>query len=138
MPDNGRADEQAVIMIVEDNDVLHKAYREILEVHGYRTISAMRGGEALRLARQQRPSLVLLDIMLPDILGWEVQHRLAGDPLTEGVPVVGISAIGDRDAPSRALQAGFAAFLPKPVRIAELVGQVEALLHPSSVLPTEI
>jgi DNA-binding response OmpR family regulator len=131
-------DDPAVILIVEDNELLQEAYREVLRMSGYRTVSALTGEEALRLAREQAPNLILLDIMLPDLLGWEIQQRLASDLPTRSVPVVEVSAIGDPDAPSRAQEAGFAAFLPKPVRIAELVRQVEAVLRPAAFLETEI
>jgi len=139
MPTTDQTRKPPTILVVEDNAILHEAFCEILEMQGYRTVSAMTGREALRLARDRQPNLILLDIMLPDMLGWEIQHQLSLGPPTASVPVLGISAIGDPAAPSRALAAGFAAFLPKPVRMVELIRQVESLLElpPSGGAATE-
>jgi two-component system, cell cycle response regulator DivK len=125
--------QRRTILVVEDNALLQHAYCQILEAQDFRTIAASTGAEGLRLAREQRPNLILLDVMLPDMSGWEVQQRLARDAATASIPVVGLSAIGDPDAANHAMKIGFTTFLRKPVRMATLIGIVRSVIEPPTV-----
>ena len=102
-----------------------KLFRDVLLATGYRTLEATTGGEAVELAAEHSPDLVLMDIQLPDIDGVEALGRLRADERTASVPVLALTAQameGDRE---RFLAAGFDGYLSKPVNIAELVATVK-------------
>ena len=112
------------ILVVEDNATNMKLFRDVLQAKGYRTIEATTGSEAVALAVEHVPALVLMDIQLPDIDGMEALGRLRADARTAAVPVLAVTALamdGDRE---RFLDAGFDDYVPKPVDIAALVATV--------------
>ena len=116
--------EGAQILIVEDNDKNMKLFRDVLIAKGYRTLEATTGEQAVALAAERSPDLVLMDIQLPDIDGVEALGRLRADGRTTAVPVLALTAQameGDRE---RFLAAGFDGYLSKPVDIAELIATV--------------
>ena len=112
------------ILVVEDNATNMKLFRDVLQAKGYRTIEATTGSEAVALAVEHAPALVLMDIQLPDIDGMEALGRLRADARTAAVPVLAVTALamdGDRE---RFRDAGFDDSVPKPVDIAALVATV--------------
>jgi two-component system cell cycle response regulator DivK len=116
------ADER--VLIVEDNDKNMKLFRDVLIAKGYRTLEATTGEQAVALAAERSPDLVLMDIQLPDIDGVEALGRLRADGRTTSVPVLALTAQameGDRE---RFLAAGFDGYLSKPVDIAEFIATV--------------
>jgi two-component system cell cycle response regulator DivK len=117
--------EGAQILVVEDNEKSMKLFRDLLEATGYRTLEATTGAEAVELATELRPDLVLMDIQLPDIDGVEALGRLRADERTASIPVLALTAQameGDRE---RFLAAGFDAYLSKPVNIVSFIGTVK-------------
>jgi two-component system cell cycle response regulator DivK len=122
----------AQILVVEDNDKNMKLFRDVLLAKGYRTLEATTGGEAVALAAEHAPDLVLMDIQLPDIDGVEALGRLRADGRTASVPVLALTAQameGDRE---RFLAAGFDGYLSKPVNIAEFVATVKRYCEEAS------
>ena len=118
----------AQVLVVEDNERNMKLFREVLLATGYRTLEATTGGQAVALAAEKRPDLVLMDIQLPDIDGVEALGRLRADRRTSSIPVLALTAQamhGDRE---RFLAAGFDGYLAKPVDILELVEAVRERL----------
>jgi two-component system, cell cycle response regulator DivK len=114
----------AQILVVEDNEKNMKLFRDVLLATGYRTLEATTGGEAVALAAEHSPDLVLMDIQLPDIDGIEALGRLRADGRTASLPVLALTAQameGDRE---RFLAAGFDGYLSKPVNVADLVAIV--------------
>ncbi|HET9671759.1 MAG TPA: response regulator [Actinomycetota bacterium] len=112
------------ILVVEDNDKNMKLFRDVLAAAGYRTLEATTGSEAVDLAAEQEPDLVLMDIQLPDLDGVQALHRLRADARTATIPVLALTAQamhGDRE---RFLEAGFDGYLSKPVNVRELIGVV--------------
>ena len=112
------------ILVVEDNATNMKLFRDVLQARGYRTIEATTGNEAIELAVEHAPALVLMDVQLPDIDGVEALCRLRADARTASVPVLAVTALamdGDRE---RFLDAGFDDYVPKPVDIAALAAMV--------------
>ncbi len=112
------------VLIVEDNETSMKLFRDVLAATGYRTLEATTGGQALELAVEHGPDLVLMDIQLPDIDGVEALRRLRADERTASVSVLALTAQamhGDRE---RFLAAGFDGYIAKPVDVLELVDTV--------------
>ncbi|EAW36189.1 sensor histidine kinase [Lyngbya sp. PCC 8106] len=110
---------------IEDNLLLLTA---ILTEKGYQVQSAVNGLSALSLAVQNRPDLILLDIMMPDINGYEVCHRLKADPRTKDIPIIFISALGEVFDQVKAFSIGAVDYLTKPIRIPELLSRVKTHL----------
>jgi two-component system cell cycle response regulator DivK len=112
------------ILVVEDNQLNMKLFRDVLRAKGYRTLEATTGAGAVELATAQRPDLVLMDIQLPDIDGVEALGRLRADERTASTPVLALTAQAMRGDRERFLAAGFDGYVSKPVNIVELVGTV--------------
>jgi two-component system cell cycle response regulator DivK len=117
------ADEQ--ILVVEDNEKNMKLFRDVLRATGYRTLEASTGKEALMLATEHGPALVLMDIRLPDMDGMEALSRLRMDERTAHIPVLAVTAQAMKGDRARFIQAGFDGYLSKPVDIDELLANVE-------------
>ena len=112
------------ILVVEDNEKNMKLVRDILQATGYHALEATSGEEALALAAETAPALVLMDIQLPDIDGSEALRRLRSDERTAGIPVLALTAQamqGDREG---FLAAGFDGYLSKPIDVDELIATV--------------
>jgi two-component system cell cycle response regulator DivK len=114
----------AQILVVEDNEKNMKLFRDVLGATGYTTIAAFSGEEALALAAEETPDLVLMDIQLPDIDGLEALRRLRADERTAAVPVLALTAQAMRGDRERFLEAGFDGYVSKPVNVVELIAIV--------------
>jgi two-component system, cell cycle response regulator DivK len=112
------------ILVVEDNEKNMKLFRDVLLVMGYRTLEATSGRQALELATQHAPDLVLMDIQLPDIDGVEALRRLRADERTASTPVLAVTAQAMQGDRERFLAAGFDDYVSKPVNVGDLVGSV--------------
>ena len=116
------------IMVVEDNEASRDALSRRLARRGYRLVLAVDGLEAVSIGRSVRPDLILMDLGLPGIDGWEATRQLKSDPATSQIPIIVLSAhamTNDRDL---ALAAGGDDFDTKPVRFQQLLEKIEALL----------
>ena len=115
----------ARVLVVEDNDKNMKLFRDVLRATGYRTLEATTGAQAVELATEHAPDLVLMDIQLPDFDGVEALSRLRAVARTSSIPVLALTAQamhGDRE---RFLEAGFDGYLAKPVDVVELLAAVK-------------
>ncbi len=112
------------ILVVEDNERNMKLLRDVLQAIGYRTLEASTAGQALALAAEHPPALVLMDIRLPDMDGLEALSRLRSDARTASVPVLAVTAQAMKGDRERFLQAGFDGYLSKPVDVDELLEMV--------------
>ena len=112
------------ILLVEDNELNMKLLRDVLAASGYRTLEATTGGEALNLAVEHGPDLVLMDIHLPDVDGVQALLRLRADQRTAAIPVLAVTAQAMRDDRERFLAVGFDDYISKPVNVRELIGTV--------------
>ena len=120
------------ILIVEDNEKNMKLARDILQVKGYRTIGAVNGLAGVQAARDEAPDLILMDIQLPDISGIEVFARLRADPNTASIPAIAFTASVTQADRNRIVDAGFAAFLAKPINLKEFLLTIERALATAS------
>ena len=129
---NGAREIMEKVLIVDDNRASRHLIRAILKSVRCDIIEAMAGRQGLDLVRQQRPDLVLLDIDMPGLNGFEVVKRIRADGAFADLPVVAVTAFAmDRDR-EKAMAAGFTAYLTKPVRAAALRQQVQQLLGPAT------
>jgi two-component system, cell cycle response regulator DivK len=112
------------VLIAEDNEKSMKLFRDVLRAKGYRTLEATTGGEALGLATEHAPDLVLMDIQLPDLDGVQALHRLRANPRTATIPVLALTAQAMRGDRERFLAEGFDGYVSKPVNVRELIGIV--------------
>ena len=118
----------ATIMIVEDNELSRDALSRRLERRGYRIVVAVDGEQAIQLARSERPDVILMDLGLPRVDGWEATRRLKADAATQRIPIIVLSAHAMTNDRDKALQAGGDDFDTKPVRFQPLLDKIEALL----------
>ena len=116
------------ILIVEDNEMNRDMLSRRLARRGYQIVIAVDGGEGIAAASAERPDLILMDMSLPVVDGWEATRRLKAEPLTRAIPVIGLTAhamAGDRE---KVLEAGCDDYDTKPVELPRLLQKIEALL----------
>ncbi len=112
------------VMIVEDNELNMKLFHDLLDAHGYHTLQTRNGMEALRLAREQRPDLILMDIQLPEVSGLEVTKWLKDDESLCAIPVIAVTAFAMKGDEERIRQGGCEAYISKPISIATFLEAV--------------
>ena len=116
------------ILIVEDNEKNMKLVRDILRHNGHATIEAPTGGEGVRLASEQKPDLILMDIQLPDIDGIEALRRIRADRALDAVAVIAVSASVMPDDQQKIVTSGFDAFVTKPINLKQFLDTVKRFL----------
>ncbi len=104
------------ILVVEDDTDNRRIVAKALSVEGYQIVEATDGIQALECARAERPDLILMDLALPNMDGWEATRRLKRDPETRSIPVVALTAVAMRGDEQQARDAGCDDYLPKPAR----------------------
>jgi two-component system cell cycle response regulator DivK len=114
----------AQILIAEDNGMNMKLFRDVLQATGYETLEATTGEEAIGLAAQHVPDIVLMDIQLPDIDGLEALRLLRAKERTASIPVLALTAQAMQGDRERLLAAGFDGYISKPVNVVELIDTV--------------
>lgn len=112
------------VLIVEDNELNMKLFHDLLAAHGYRTIMTRNGLDALELARQHRPNLILMDIQLPEISGLEVTRLIKEDPLLRDIPVVAVTAFAMKGDEERIRSGGCEAYMSKPISVMQFLETV--------------
>ena len=116
------------ILLVEDNEMNRDMLSRRLQRRGYEVVTAVDGETGLAMTRSEAPALVLMDMSLPGLDGWEATRRIKADPATRAIPVVALTAhamAGDRE---QALAAGCDDFDTKPIDLERLLGKIQALL----------
>ena len=112
------------VLIVEDNELNMKLFHDLLEAHGYATLMTRNGIDALDLARQHMPDLILMDIQLPEVSGLDVTKWIKDDPKLSAIPVVAVTAFAMKGDEERIRQGGCEAYLSKPISIAKFIETV--------------
>jgi two-component system cell cycle response regulator DivK len=118
----------ALVLIVDDSPDARAMYGEYLEFCGYRVVTANNGEEGLAAAQAEWPALILMDLAMPRMDGWEAIRRLRADPMTSDIPIVALSAYAFGDAPQRAREAGADLCLSKPCLPPQVARVVRAML----------
>jgi two-component system cell cycle response regulator DivK len=116
------------VMIVEDNELNMKLFHDLLEANGYRTIQTRNGMEALTLARDERPDLILMDIQLPEVSGLDVTRWIKEDETIRHIPVVAVTAFAMKGDEERIRAGGCEAYLSKPISVAKFIETVRQFL----------
>jgi CheY-like chemotaxis protein len=125
---------RANILIADDSSDIRTIMRYLLTDLGFGVVEASDGNEAVRLARQCQPVLILLDLCMPGIDGWEVATRLRADPALEEVPILAMTAYDVSAAICAALRAGCQQVVIKPFDLNHVSRQITALMSPPSTL----
>jgi two-component system, cell cycle response regulator DivK len=117
------------ILIVEDNDLNMKLFHDLLEAHGYNTLQTKDGIEALKLAREHRPDLILMDIQLPEISGLEVTKWMKEDEELKSIPIVAVTAFAMKGDEEKMREGGCEAYLAKPISVANFINTLKIFLN---------
>jgi len=116
------------ILIVEDNDLSLMLLNDLLKVQGHEIFKTSEGLEAINLARDKQPDLILMDIKLPDICGLDVTRRLKQDDLTKSIPIIAVTAFATPGDETKALESGCDGYITKPVAIQSLLRTIGSFL----------
>ena len=120
----------ARILIAEDNEANLALVEYLLQAAGHRTVGATDGQQAVRLARESRPDLVICDLQMPQVDGYSVLAHLRDDPALRDVPVIALTAFSRRIDRTTVLVAGFDGYLSKPIEPETFIEEIERYLQP--------
>ena len=112
------------LLLVEDNEDNRIIYSTVLRHTGYEVVEALDGAQAVALARSVHPDLILMDISIPEIDGWEATKILRLDPTTRDIPILALTAHARADDRERATAVGFTSYLAKPIEPRAVVAEV--------------
>ena len=115
----------SLILIVEDNEKNLKLVRDVLQVKGYETLEAGTAEDGLKIARERKPALILMDIQLPGMSGIEALKALRAAPATAAIPVVAITASVMQQDRQQIMSAGFNGFIEKPINLRNFLETVQ-------------
>jgi two-component system cell cycle response regulator DivK len=116
------------VLIVEDNDLNMKLFNDLLVAHGYGTLQTKDGTEALALARQYRPDLILMDIQLPEVSGLQVTQWIKSDDVLRSIPVIAVTAFAMKGDEEKIRDGGCEAYIAKPISVSSFLKTVERFL----------
>jgi two-component system cell cycle response regulator DivK len=116
------------VLIVEDNELNMKLFHDLLDAHGYATLQTKDGMEALALARQHRPDLILMDIQLPEVSGLEVTKWIKEDENLRSIPVVAVTAFAMKGDEEKMREGGCEAYIAKPISVGKFIETVRRFL----------
>jgi len=119
------------VLIVEDNELNMKLFHDLLDAQGYEILETREGLQALTLARQHRPDLILMDIQLPEISGLEVTKWLKDDESLADIPVIAVTAFAMKGDEERIRAGGCAAYIAKPISVSHFLDTIKRFLEPA-------
>ena len=112
------------VLVVEDNELNMKLFKDLLEASGYRTLQTRSGLEALDLAREHHPDLILMDIQLPEVSGLEVTKWIKEDDALRAIPIIAVTAFAMKGDEERIRQGGCEDYLSKPISVSKFIDTV--------------
>ena len=115
---------EKTVLIVEDNELNMKLFHDLLAAHGYRTIQTRNGIEAIELARQHKPDLVLMDIQLPEVSGLEVTRWMKADKELHDIPVIAVTAFAMKGDEEKIREGGCEAYIAKPISVNQFLDTI--------------
>ncbi len=116
------------VLIVEDNELNMKLFSDLLEAHGYETVGTNNGLNALDLAREHAPDLILMDIQLPEVSGLEVTKWLKDDDELSSIPVIAVTAFAMKGDEERIREGGCEAYMSKPISVSVFIETIRGFL----------
>ena len=117
------------VLIVEDNELNMKLFRDLLEAHGYQTVEARTGPEALEMASEHKPDLILMDIQLPEFSGLEATQKIKSDSELADIPVIAVTAFAMKGDEERIRQGGCEDYIAKPISVVSFLEKVKRYLE---------
>jgi two-component system cell cycle response regulator DivK len=117
------------VLIVEDNELNMKLFHDLLEAHGYDTLQTRDGMEALKLAREHHPDLILMDIQLPEVSGLEVTKWIKEDEDLRAIPIIAVTAFAMKGDEEKIREGGCEAYIAKPISVANFLQTVARFLN---------
>ena len=117
------------VLVVEDNELNMKLFHDLLEAQGYAILQTKDGMEALRLAREHRPDLILMDIQLPEVSGLEVTKWIKEDANIRDIPVIAVTAFAMKGDEEKIREGGCEAYIAKPISVSSFLKTVERFLN---------
>ena len=118
----------ALVLIVDDSPTDVHVMQQALELHGFKPAAAADGGEGLRLARELHPDLILMDIVMPGVNGFQATRELANDPSTRSIPIIMVTSKAQESDRVWGLRQGAVDYLVKPVTTDQLVRKAQAAI----------
>ncbi|MBG52901.1 MAG: response regulator [Alphaproteobacteria bacterium] len=116
------------VLIVEDNELNMKLFHDLLDAHGYQTLQTKDGIEALEIARNNHPDLILMDIQLPEVSGLEVTKWIKEDDNLRSIPVVAVTAFAMKGDEEKIREGGCEAYIAKPISVTQFLETVQRFL----------
>ena len=116
------------VLIVEDNELNMKLFHDLLDAHGYDTLQTRDGMEALAMAREHNPDLILMDIQLPEVSGLEVTKWIKEDDKLKSIPVVAVTAFAMKGDEEKIREGGCEAYIAKPISVGNFIDTVKRFL----------
>lgn len=105
------------VMIVEDNELNMKLFNDLLQAQGYETVQVRDGKDVVRLVRQHRPNLIIMDIQLPGVSGVELTKQIKSDPTLKEIPVLAVTAFAMKGDQDKIMESGCDGYLSKPISV---------------------
>ncbi len=127
----------AKVLLVEDNEMNRDMLSRRLTKRGYTVAMAVDGQQGIDMALSEKPDVILLDMSLPIVDGWEVARQIKANPASAGVPLIALTAHAMASDRERAISAGCDDFDTKPVELPRLLGKIETLLKAKGIAPPE-
>jgi len=113
------------ILIVEDNELNMKLFHDLLDAHGYHVLETRNGMDALSIAREHHPDLIIMDIQLPEVSGLEVTKWIKDDDELHAIPVVAVTAFAMKGDEERIREGGCEAYIAKPISIPDFIATIQ-------------
>lgn len=117
------------VLIVEDNELNMKLFHDLLEAHGYQTLETRNGNEVLKIAREKRPDLILMDIQLPEVSGLDVTRWLKADDELKHIPVIAVTAFAMKGDEQKIREGGCEDYISKPISVTGFIEVIEKYLN---------
>ncbi len=117
------------VLVVEDNELNMKLFHDLLEAHGYNILQTKDGMDALRIAREHKPDLILMDIQLPEVSGLEVTKWIKEDENLKSIPVIAVTAFAMKGDEEKIRDGGCEAYIAKPISVTNFLETVRKFLN---------
>ena len=113
------------VLIVEDNELNMKLFQDLLEAHGFETLQTRDGKQALKMAQEHRPDLIIMDIQLPEVSGLEVTGWIKNDENIRHIPIIAVTAFAMKGDEERMREGGCEAYIAKPISVSKFIDTVK-------------